>query len=198
MIGTLNLVGGRLCLDFCNSMRGQQRRDDNDLWQDYGDLVDWAEHLEVVGGSDAERLRLAASDDPAGAQRALRSARRLREAMHRAFSAEARGLGAAEADLEVINEVLVRGTTRRRLRPSMRGATWGWDDQPASLEALLWPVAWSAGELLTSSQLDRVKECGGCSWLFVDGSRNRSRRWCDMRDCGNRAKVRRHRKRQEP
>ncbi len=195
MIDTLNLVGGRLCLDFCNTMRGNDRQHDNDLWQDYGDLVDWSERLEVVGSADARQLRAAGAADPAAAQRALKSARRLREAIYRAFSAEARGLGAAEDDLEIINEVLVRGTTRRRLRPSMRGATWSWDEEPATLDALLWPVAWSAGELLTSSQLDRVKHCGGCSWLFVDTSRNRSRRWCDMRDCGNRAKVRRHRKR---
>lgn len=194
MIGTLNLVGGRLCLDFCNTMRGEERRHDSDLWQEYGDLVEWGTHVEVVGPEGARRLHAAAADDPVGAQRALRTARRLREAMYRAFRAEARGLGAAEDDLEVINQVLMRGTSRRRLRPSMRGASWSWDEEPASLEGLLWPVAWSAGELLTSSRLERVKECGGCSWLFVDASRNRSRRWCDMRDCGNREKVRRHRR----
>jgi len=53
--------------------------------------------------------------------------------------------------------------------------------------------------LLTSSQrLNQVRQCRGdnCGWLFVDGSKNHSRRWCDMRDCGNRAKVRRHRLKQ--
>ena len=47
---------------------------------------------------------------------------------------------------------------------------------------------------LTSEELDQVRECAGntCGWLFVDMSRNHSRHWCDMRDCGNRAKVRRY------
>ena len=195
---TINLVGGRLCLDFCNTMRGRDRTDANDFWQGYGDLADWCVHTEILGPADAERLKLAAAIDPKAADRALRAARRLREAMHRAFAAEAGGRGANEADLEQINEVLVRGNSRRKLRPAMQGACWIWDDAPTDLEAVLWPVAWSAGDLLTSSQLEWVKECGGCPWLFLDASRNHSRRWCDMRDCGNRNKVRRFRARPMP
>jgi len=48
---------------------------------------------------------------------------------------------------------------------------------------------------LTSEELDRVRECAddrGCGYLFMDTSRNRSRKWCDMRGCGNRAKAQRH------
>jgi predicted RNA-binding Zn ribbon-like protein len=60
---------------------------------------------------------------------------------------------------------------------------------------VLWPVSWSAAELLTHGPLDRIRECpgqGNCGWLFLDVSKNASRRWCDMRVCGNRAKARRH------
>ena len=60
---------------------------------------------------------------------------------------------------------------------------------------MLWPVVQSAVDLMTSPELDRVGQCAddrGCGWLFVDTTKNRSRRWCDMRDCGNRAKARRH------
>jgi len=61
-----------------------------------------------------------------------------------------------------------------------------------SLEAILWPIAGSAGELLTSDDLGRVRQCGGktCRWMFVDRSKNRSRRWCDLKVCGNRTKAR--------
>ncbi len=188
-----NLVGGRICLDFCNTFSGDDRVVANDHWSSYDDLIAWGLVVELFGSTEAARLRQEAAADPKCAQRALAVARRLREAMYRAFRAEARGEGAAATDLEVINEVLVQGTSQRRLRPAMQGACWTWVDAPGSLDALLWPVAWSAGELLTSSQLERVKQCGGCSWIFLDSSRNRSRRWCDMRDCGNIAKVRRHR-----
>ena len=59
------------------------------------------------------------------------------------------------------------------------------------------PVASSAAELLTSAALEDTRECDseGCGWLFLDTSRSRRRRWCDMRDCGNLAKVRRFRER---
>jgi predicted RNA-binding Zn ribbon-like protein len=73
------------------------------------------------------------------------------------------------------------------------GFTWGWDKQSDALDRMLWPVARSAADLLTSDHLNRVHQCGGkdCTWLFVDTSRNHSRQWCDMGDCGNRAKARR-------
>jgi CGNR zinc finger len=54
----------------------------------------------------------------------------------------------------------------------------------ARLDALLWPIALSALELLTSPQLIRVKKCAGCPWVFLDQSKNLSRRWCAMDDCG--------------
>ena len=64
---------------------------------------------------------------------------------------------------------------------------------------MLWPVARSAADLLTSDDLGRVRECAGerCNWLFIDRSKNHSRRWCDMQDCGNVAKVRRYRSRKQ-
>jgi len=57
---------------------------------------------------------------------------------------------------------------------------------------MLWPIMRSAAELLTNGPLDRLKQCAGCSWLYLDASRNRTRRWCEMRVSGNRAKARRH------
>jgi hypothetical protein len=57
---------------------------------------------------------------------------------------------------------------------------------------MLWPIAHAALELLTDAELHRVKRCAGCPWLFLDHSKNTSRRWCAMNDCGTHAKVRRY------
>ncbi len=76
--------------------------------------------------------------------------------------------------------------------------TWGWDNQTLSLESILWPISYSAAELLKQGDLRRIGECAdvdGCGWLFFDTTKNHSRRWCDMKDCGNRDKVRRYYKR---
>ncbi len=70
-----------------------------------------------------------------------------------------------------------------------------WERGSPALDQVLWPVSWSAAELLTHGPLDRIRECpgqGNCGWLFLDLTKNASRRWCDMRVCGNRAKARRH------
>jgi predicted RNA-binding Zn ribbon-like protein len=84
--------------------------------------------------------------------------------------------------------------THLRVTPAKTGFTWTWHNEPGALDVMLWPVVQSAGELLTSAQIVQVRECAGdtCSWLFLDTSKNHSRRWCDMKDCGNRAKAKRH------
>jgi len=86
-------------------------------------------------------------------------------------------------------------THQRLVREGYRYAL-GWDDGEA-LDSILWPVAKSAAELLTSEEAKLVRQCEGfaateCAWLFIDETRNRSRRWCSMTSCGNRAKARRH------
>lgn len=70
---------------------------------------------------------------------------------------------------------------------------WEWTETD-QLEFILWQVVRSTADLLTSPERDRIRECAGedCGWVFLDLSRNRSRRWCDMEDCGNRAKAHRH------
>ena len=75
------------------------------------------------------------------------------------------------------------------------GERFAWDWTPENaLDRVLWPVVRDAAELLSGEDLDRVGRCAdaNCGWLFLDTSRNHSRRWCSMKDCGNRAKARRH------
>jgi predicted RNA-binding Zn ribbon-like protein len=71
------------------------------------------------------------------------------------------------------------------------GYALSWPDS-AELDRMLWPLATSALSLLLSEEVGRIKECAAddCHWLFLDSSRNQSRRWCDMKACGNRAKAR--------
>ena len=98
-------------------------------------------------------------------------------------------------DLEQITDIAIQTLTNRRLAPTEDGYRWEWESYSKNrLDSILWPIAQSATELLTSSQLRTVRMCEAptCAWLFLDQSRNRSRRWCDMKVCGNRQKARRH------
>ncbi|HLI50521.1 MAG TPA: CGNR zinc finger domain-containing protein [Thermomicrobiaceae bacterium] len=87
----------------------------------------------------------------------------------------------------------VKGS-RQHPGTTVRAFQLAWQVHDLDLNLPCWPVAYSAAQLLASTRLDRVRQCAGddCGWLFLDTSRNHSRRWCDMSDCGNRAKARRH------
>jgi predicted RNA-binding Zn ribbon-like protein len=103
------------------------------------------------------------------------------------------------ADLATLNGLLSRILPHLQLIPSGEGFTWGWARSKTDLEQVFWPVVYAAAELLTSEKLARLGQCAGqdCGWLFLDTSRNHSRRWCEMQHCGNRVKARRHYRRRQ-
>ena len=164
-------------------------------WGRIGDLVAWAEQSGAVDAATASELRAEAEQRPGAAESALAGARALREAIYGVFSARAGGRTAPAGALATLNAALAPSLARLRLDARAGGAFgWRWSLEDGALDGLLAPIVDSAAELLTSSDLARVRECeaDNCGWLFIDRSRNRSRRWCDMSVCGNRAKVRRH------
>jgi predicted RNA-binding Zn ribbon-like protein len=97
-------------------------------------------------------------------------------------------------DLRTLNRAIGRAMSHAGLTPSRGRFEWSWPEAPLDLDRVSWWVARSAAELLTSPDLTFVRECAGydCGWLFMDTTKNRSRRWCNMSTCGNRAKGRRH------
>lgn len=191
------MVGGELCLDFTNTT-SQRELEPRERLLGYGDLLVWAERTGLIDARRAGELRAEAEARPLDAARVHARALELREAIYRVFSALARGERANSADVAWLDAEVREAQRRRHLAAQGDGVGWVWIEEGDRLEEILRPVAWSAAELLTSEQRSRVKECNNenCNWLFVDVSRNRSRRWCDMKDCGNRAKARRHYARQ--
>ena len=88
---------------------------------------------------------------------------------------------------------MARAHARRHLTPTKHGVGWAW--RADDLDSMLWPVILAAADILTDDdERGRVRVCQGedCAWLFLDRSRRRDRRWCDMSSCGNRAKAKRH------
>ncbi len=195
---TFELRGGRLCLDFANTVSGIRVTAPRDRLHDYVDLVSWGRQAGAVSQPQARRLLAEARRRPADAGRVFREAIALREALFRAFLAFAQDREPGKADLDVFNAALGRALAHRRIHRGERCCALGWEEVPGALDAVLWPVAASAAELLVSGDdLERVKVCGlyesdECGWLFLDQTKSRTRRWCSMDDCGNRAKARRH------
>jgi predicted RNA-binding Zn ribbon-like protein len=191
-LASLNLIGGRLSLEFVNTVDTHDTCIDEKL-NAYADLVWWALHVGMLGEAAAAPLFARAKADPAAAADVLARALELREAIYRVFVAAQSGGAADDADVAVLNRELSRALVWLRVRAGDGAFTWGWEES-ADLDRVLWPVVRDAAELLVSGEMRRVGKCCGddCDWLYLDISRNRSRRWCDMQSCGNRAKARRH------
>ena len=186
---------GKLCLDFTNTVDWHASAKPEETLSAYGDLLRWAEGVRIVPPDIAKAFLAESEGKPALAKNALSKAVELREAIYRILSSKARGGEVMADDLSVLNTAIASSMSNARLEKNDGGFGWNWTLSASRLDSILWPVAWSAAGLLTSEAIGRVGECDdekGCGWLFFDTSRNRSRRWCDMRDCGNRAKSRRH------
>jgi predicted RNA-binding Zn ribbon-like protein len=121
----------------------------------------------------------------------------LREAIYRLCKAILNKTLPRQPDLERLNQELAIAHGRVRLAAGEENFVWAWTEAKNALDQMLWRITDSAAEFLATGDLTRLRECGGedCGWLFEDTSKNRSRQWCDMRDCGNLAKVRRFRNR---
>jgi predicted RNA-binding Zn ribbon-like protein len=169
-------VGGALVLDFVNTRDEWLRASGwREYLHSYDDLVAWS-------GLDAIAV------DARTAAEVHARALALRDGLHGLFAALARGRAAAARDIEAVNDASRSLRTRPQLDRELR-LTW-----TAAPDRPLGPVLASAAELLAHGPLDRLRECAGpdgtCGWLFIDRTRNRSRRWCSMEICGNPAKMR--------
>jgi predicted RNA-binding Zn ribbon-like protein len=191
---TVGLLGGELCLDFANTVEPRLGSHRSDYLASYADLVRWARHAGSLSEEEARRLLLEAEDKPSEAAAAWEQAVALRETVYRVFSAVAEEEQPEASDLDALTAAHLEALAHYSVVPTARGFGWA-RAEGSKLKGPLWSVALSATRLLTTGELERVKECptgeGGCGWLFYDASKNKSRRWCSMADCGSRVKMRR-------
>jgi predicted RNA-binding Zn ribbon-like protein len=193
-------IGGVPCLDFVNTVAWRLTGRPVEYLGSYEDLLTWGRQAGLLASEETEVLSGGAATHPEEAQDTLSRAIALREAVHRVLCAAIADEPQDEGALSTLNRELSGALSRLHVAAAVGDDyiwAWNWARNNGGgppLERPLWPVARSAAELLTSSKLGRVKVCAGegCGWLFLDESRNGSRRWCDSRDCGNRERVRKH------
>ncbi len=182
-----------LCLEFVSTVTwdGLEMVRDDQI-RGYGQMLDWATERGVLRESDVDRLREEAAADPDARRRALGRVWGFRRALHDCFRAVVRREQPPEASIALINAVIADAPPLFTLAPGADGIafTIPAGPFPDPLQAVLR----SALHLLSSPDLERLRECAAerCGRLYLDQTKNRSRRWCDMSTCGNRAKARRH------
>ncbi len=197
--GNLNLVGGLLCLDFVNTVDWRGRENPVEFLNEYGDIVRWSRHAGVLKPNEVKQLNQAALKNPLKAETVLNYAISLRETLYRIFTSLFKEKAPKNKDLTMFNEALSQTMAQMKIIRTNSGFSWKSCSPKDNMNKLLVPIVRSAVDLLVSDQSKRIKRCAdsGCNWLFLDTSRNRSRRWCDMTDCGNREKASRFYKRKQ-
>jgi predicted RNA-binding Zn ribbon-like protein len=187
-------VDAERVLAFVNTLSGRPTPAPAERLVSYEALVGWAREQHLVSGAAADRLIAEARRHPPQAAAVLERARNFREALNSLAEAIEAGRQPNGAVLDTIGGVLASAYAHGRLVPHDGALQWisSTDDD---LERVIWEVGRAAGRLVLSPRLARVRACaaGDCGWWFVDDTKNRSRRWCDMKICGNREKARRFR-----
>lgn len=187
------LVGGHPALDFANTLDNRGSDGEIELLAGYEDLLRFAEQSEIIGVAEARQISRAAQRDKHGAAGALADAAHMREAIFQMFDAATRDQSPPQSALDLFNKFVREANTHRMLVSQQGGYQWQWSEGTGNPRSVLWAIALQAAQLLASDDLSNVRSCASekCDWLFLDHSKSHSRRWCDMRVCGNRNKVRR-------
>ncbi len=185
-------TAGRLCLSFVNTLDWRLRESPEELLHSAEDLLRWARTAGALTGPEARLLRREVAAHPRRAARMLAEAVEVREAMAAVFLALCRDEPIPPRSLKRVSDTCIAAVAARELQPDAAAVGWGWRRDVPELERPTWAAALDAADLLSSGSLDRLRLCDddACGWLFMDTSKNRSRRWCSMADCGNRNKAR--------
>ena len=187
-------IGGALCLDFTNTASWEEDRQTTEHLNDFADLVRWCTEAGFVRQDSAATFVGEPEEKTAEAAAILAKAKELRATLYRIFMALSRREFPVAGDLQLLNEALAQAPLRLEVRREKDQFLSERKAGGTKFAKLVGPVVWSAAELLTSGKIDQVKCCASetCGWLFLDNTKNHSRRWCDMGDCGSHAKAKRY------
>ncbi|MGC9952874.1 MAG: ABATE domain-containing protein [Rhizomicrobium sp.] len=190
-----DMTGGAPALDFCNTV-DERRGTPKERLEDYVGLLNWSHQAGILSTAELASLTEMAAKNPRGASGTLKCARALREILFSAFAVAAGGGKLDVKHVDALNKWIRKAGLRRRLSGKGDSLSWKYTSgNDLALDTMLWPVVESAAEILVSDDLrSRIRLCEGprCAWTFLDFSRLKNRRWCDMSVCGNRAKAQRH------
>ena len=192
-------IGGDLAADFANTTSNRyDPAEHHEHIQTYADLVEFARLAEAIRPAVARQLIADAERRPEKATQVYRRTVALREAVWGALSRIAAGKEPTADDVATIGREAAEALGHAQVVKTADGYVWDWPETD-DLARPLWPIARAAADLLTGDTRAHVRECADdtCAWLFIDRTKNHSRRWCDMNGCGTRNKVREFRQRQK-
>ena len=194
-IASMRLLGGRPSLDLVNTVDARKDTWGPDLLVRYDDLIVWATRVGLLDAGEDDEARAAAAEDPKAAATALQRIQMVREAIAAVLEALIQRGSPPQPEANQLGQAVDDARRHQRLVVSGRQMRWNWAGEPP-LDRILYRVALDAAAIVTDDVLrSRIRLCPGpnCGWLFVDETKNRSRRWCRDGGCGAQMRVLRYR-----
>jgi len=193
-ISKLPFLGGNLSLDFVNTVHDRHEAPLRDLLQNYLDLVTWVYFADAINNSQKERLLQIGLERLQEANQIYDDSLNLRELLYDFIINMMNQVEVSPGNMQSINQWISKIFSNMKLAQLGNFFILDWKEENFGLESVLWPIIRAFTDLVTSEDTNHIKECSNCGYLFVDSSKNKSRRWCSMEICGNREKARRHAK----
>lgn len=191
-IHTLTLDGGCLCLDFINTVHSRTVAEPFEYLSGYGELLDWSVKVEILTLSERKELESISGENREKANKVLADLIDTREFLYALFFPMAQNKIPDDSIQGQFNKLLTETMSQVELYVSDNlEARQHWKNK-ADLKFPLYPVIKSAYDLLNANTPERIKECDACGWLFLDKSKNKSRKWCSMESCGSNVKAKRY------
>jgi predicted RNA-binding Zn ribbon-like protein len=186
-------IGNNLSLDFVNTVGYISSENPTENLNSFSDLIEWSKQGKLISDDEAIVIFTKAKKNILESEKVFRRVLRLRKSVYDIFRSVISGEEISDKDLTVFNRELSLAMSKAEILFHEGELIWDWKND--GIERILFLITRIAAQLLTSSDLEKLKCCSGenCGWLFYDTSKNKRRQWCDMRDCGNLAKARRFR-----
>ncbi|MEJ2262499.1 MAG: CGNR zinc finger domain-containing protein [Anaerolineales bacterium] len=188
----IRLDGGNLSLNFVNTIHDRYEEPLEDYLHNYLDLITWANFADAINSSQKKRLLQRSRENQEEANQVYKDSIQLREAIYQCVVSLINRDEVSAVNMQVINQWLSKAFSNLELAQLDNSFVLDWKAENSGLESVLWPIIRSFADLVTSDDRGRIKQCSNCGWVFVDNSKNKSRRWCSMETCGNRVKAQRH------
>ncbi|RAJ79299.1 putative RNA-binding Zn ribbon-like protein [Chitinophaga dinghuensis] len=194
-ISDLRLTGGDLCLDFINTVPHRFKPEEGDYLQSFRDITAWYHHIQGMTPKTIQTLDRLAKSYPQKAAQVFTKSIQLRELLYQICLQVTTGKAPAPHDLITLSTYIAEAYTNMELSWQKEQGRLQLQFNAPALEQVNWHIAQHALQLLTNGPLKQVKQCPGCGWIFLDKSKNSSRRWCSMATCGDIDKVTRFQQR---
>jgi predicted RNA-binding Zn ribbon-like protein len=186
------LIAGHPALDFVNTLDWRFRESGaEELLLSYDHLVHFARQSNLLSAKQAQRLRKTC--DESSKSRALNASRDLREAIAGVLYATAEKRKSPTQSIRKLDKYFKEALLQKKLVWNSNRIESVWADAEYDPRFPLWLLSSSASDLMTSDAAREIRTCDNaeCRWMFLDTSKSHTRRWCDMKICGNRMKARR-------